>query len=116
MQQVKGRIRALYDHVIVCDMHFGDRKTAGGIVLLGDDAKRSGIRPRWGKVYAIGRDRDDIAVGQWILVEHGRWTHGFKLTPPDGPEVVIRRVDNDAILAISDECPSFDDTINGDSN
>lgn len=111
MQTVMGEISALHDHVIVEDMQTGERVTKGGIVLLDDDGKTRGIRPRWAKVYAIGAEQRDVKPGDWILVEHGRWTRGFKLQDSTGVEHVIRRVDVDAILAVSDELPAFDDTI-----
>lgn len=115
MVKVQGTIRALHDHVIVSDMHFGERVSAGGIVMLSDNAKSRGIRPRWGRVFTVGRDQEDVKPGDWILVSHGRWSRGFKLESADGTEVVLRRVDAKDILAISDECPNHDDTINSDA-
>lgn len=111
MTRTQGTIKALRDHVIVQEMHFGERVSQGGIVLLGDDAKTSGIRPRWARVYATGHNQQDISVGQWVLVEHGRWTRGAQLTTPSGDQLVIRRVDLDAILVVSDTPPDHDDTI-----
>jgi co-chaperonin GroES (HSP10) len=69
----------LHDHVIVTDMNFGQRTLSSGIIMLGDDTKTDGIRPRWAKVYAVGPDQKDVVVGQWILVEHGRWTRGIEV-------------------------------------
>ena len=65
-----GKITPLNNHVIVTDMNFGQRKLSSGIIMLGDDGKTDGIRPRWCKVYAIGPNQADVAVGDWILVEH----------------------------------------------
>ena len=103
-------IRALDDHVLVADMNFKERITTSGILLLNDDGRTAGIRPRWAQVYAIGPDQEDIKVGQWILVAHGRWTRGVKLEDGDG-EHVIRRIDPNDILLLSDEEPTGDDTI-----
>lgn len=97
-------IRALRDHVIVEEIKFGERKTKTGVILLDDDAKTTGIRPRWGKVLAIGPEQKDLQVGQWVLVEHGRWTRGVKVEF-DGVDKVIHRVDPNALLAVSDEEP-----------
>ena len=72
-------IKPLNDHVIVSDMNFGERRTSGGLFLLNDDARSAGIRPRWARVYAVGPDQQDVQVGQWILVAHGRWTRGVKI-------------------------------------
>jgi hypothetical protein len=107
--KVKG-ITALHDHVIVRDMSFDGRQLASGIVLLGDDGKTDGIRPRWAKVYAVGPDQQDVQVGQWVLVEHGRWTRGFKVEI-DKEEFVIRRVDTNAIIFANDEEPEELETI-----
>jgi co-chaperonin GroES (HSP10) len=99
----------LHDTVIVSDMTFDERITHSGIVLPNDDMKSSGIRPRWGKVYAIGPEQKDIKVGQYILISHGRWTRGIKITDDSG-EKVIRKVDTNDILMVSDE-PVNDETM-----
>ncbi len=70
--------RALRDDVIVEEMAFKERKLQSGIILLDDDGKGHGIRPRWGKVYAIGPEQTEVTTGQWIMVAHGRWTRGVK--------------------------------------
>jgi co-chaperonin GroES (HSP10) len=104
-------IRPLHDHVIVESMNFSERKTAAGLILRSDDAKLEGIRPRWGRVYAVGSKNTQVKPGQWVLVSHGRWTRGIKIN--DGVDHVIRRVDNNDILAVSDEQPSDDDIAAG---
>lgn len=96
------KLKALGDSVIVTDMEFEQRISAGGIVILNDDMKNSGIRPRWGKVYAVGPDQQDIKVGQYIMISHGRWTRGLKIEDETG-EKTIRKVDLKDILLISDE-------------
>ncbi len=99
----------LNDTVIVADMQFDERITNGGIVLLNDDLKSAGIRPRWAKVYAIGPKQKDVKVGQYILISHGRWTRGIKIQDDTG-EHTIRKVDNNDILMVSDE-PVNDQTM-----
>jgi hypothetical protein len=94
-------IRTLKDHVLVADMNFSGRKLSSGIHLLDDDMRSAGIRPRWARVYAIGPEQQDIVVGQWILISHGRWTRGVKIEDSTR-EVVIRRVDPADILLVSD--------------
>jgi len=103
-------IEALSDHVLVADMNFKERLTTSGIYLLNDDGRTAGIRPRWAQVYAIGPEQQDICVGQWIMVAHGRWTRGVKIDDGTG-EHVIRRIDPKDILLLSDEEPGGDDTI-----
>jgi len=106
----RNSFRALRDDVIVEEMAFKERKLQSGIILLDDDGKGHGIRPRWGKVYAIGPNQTDVVPGQWIMVAHGRWSRGVKIQDENG-ETTIRKVDNNDILLLSDEDPGSDDTI-----
>ena len=108
--EIEGEIKPLRDSVIVTDMDFNDRKLASGILLLGDDGKTDGIRPRWERVYSIGPEQQDFSVGQWVLVEHGRWSRGLKIVQ-DGEEIVIRRADPQAIIFASQDKPDNIDTI-----
>jgi hypothetical protein len=103
-------LRALNDHVLVADMNFKERKLSSGIYLLNDDGRGAGIRPRWARVYATGPEQEDIKIGQWILVAHGRWTRGVTIEDQSG-EVTIRRIDPNDILLVSDEEPEGDDTL-----
>jgi len=103
-------LRALNEHVLVTDMQFGQRKLASGIVLLNDDGKSDGIRPRWCQVFAVGPNQKDVVVGQYILVAHGRWTRANEIEI-DGEKKSLRRVDHNDILMVSDELPDADDTL-----
>ena len=107
--KVEG-IRALNDHVLVADMNFKERVLSSGIQLLNDDGRGAGIRPRWAEVYAVGPEQQDITVGQWILVAHGRWTRGVKIEDTTG-EHTLRRIDPNDILLVSDVEPDGDDTL-----
>ena len=104
------KLKPIKDYILVTAMNFGERKLSSGLVLLSDDKKSSGIRARWGKVYAIGPEQKDVTTGQWVLVEHGRWTRGI-LVEIDNIEFTIRRVDPSNILLVSNEEPSADDVI-----
>jgi hypothetical protein len=101
--------RALNDHVIVTNMNFDQRITSSGIILMGDDSRSEGIRPRWAKIWSVGPDQTEFSIGQWILVAHGRWTRGSRIKI-GAEELVVRRVDVADILAVSDSQP-IDDTI-----
>jgi co-chaperonin GroES (HSP10) len=103
------KILPLKNNIIVSDMSFDERITHGGIVLLNDDMKSSGIRPRWAKVYAIGPEQTDVEVGQYILISHGRWSRGINIEDETG-EKTVRRVDPNDVLMISDE-PVNDSTM-----
>ena len=83
---------------------------SSGLILLNDDGKGDGIRPRWCQVFAIGPDQRDVEVGQWILVSHGRWTRANEIEI-NGEKKSLRRVDHNDILLVSDEPPAYDDTM-----
>ena len=104
MNVVKGKLKPLRNNVLVTDMGFEEQKTASGIVLQSDDGKAHGVKPRWAKVWAVGPEQKDVHIGEWIYVEHGRWTRGIKVEE-DGKEIIIRRVDTEAILLQADEKP-----------
>ena len=106
MNVVTGKIVPLNDNVLITDMSFEETKLASGIIVRSDDGKSEGIKPRWGKVWAIGPKQVDVKVGEWILVEHGRWTRGVTVRDETGVEVLIRRVDTNNILASADEKPN----------
>jgi len=103
-------LRPLKDTVLVTDMVFKERKLNSGLILLNDNGTTAGIRPRWGRIYAVGPEQKDYAVGDWICVAHGRWTRGVEIEDAEGTVVTIRKVDPKDILLISDEQPS-DDTM-----
>ena len=112
----KRQIQPLGNSVIVSDMVFDERITRGGIVLLNDNGTGHGIRPRWGQVYAIGPEQKDVTVGQWICVEHGRWTRGIEVEDETGKKA-LRRVDPKDIMLTSEERPNdetFSDAVHVD--
>ena len=103
----RDQLQPLNDAVIVTDMVFDERITSGGIVLLNDNGKGTGIRPRWAQVYAVGPNQKDVTVGQWICVAHGRWTRGIDIEDESGKRT-LRRVDPNDILLTADEQPQDD--------
>ena len=105
MNVVKGKLRPLHDNVLVTDMSFEEQTTASGIVIQSDDGKAHGIKPRWARVWAVGPAQLGVQVGEWILVEHGRWTRGVKVDD-NGVEIVIRRVEPVSIMLQTDEKPN----------
>jgi hypothetical protein len=102
------------DHVLVSEMSFEGRTLSSGVILLNDNGRADGIRPRWGKVYAVGPNQKDVKIGQYICVAHGRWTRGVDIEDQEGKKT-IRRIDPNDILLVSDELPS-DDTISTSVN
>ena len=102
--RVEGNFKPLRDGILVRNMDFGEQKTASGLIVLSDDGKTGGIHPRWGEVVAVGNEQQDVQVGQYVMVAHGRWSRGFELNGE-----TVRTVDPKDVLGIQDEEP--DNTI-----
>ena len=102
---VIGNLKPIRNRVIVKNMYFGEQKTKGGLILRDDNGTSRGIYPRWGQVHAIGPENEDgYGVGDWVLVEHGRWTRSVNIDEGDG-EKELRMVEAESILAYSKEKP-----------
>jgi hypothetical protein len=103
--------KPLPNRLFVTDMDRGEKKTKSGLIVIDDNGTDRGIRPRWAKVWAIGEGVQDIEVGQWILIEHGRWS--FKMTfefEGQDEAVNVWQVDylGDHIMLVSDTPPLED--------
>jgi len=105
--KIRGDIRPVRDHILVINMEKGEKVTKGGIITLDDNGKDRGIRPRWAQVWRVGHEQTDIKVGQWVLVEHGRWTYGVEAEIPESADEVhyVQRVDVTGVLGVQDDCP-----------
>jgi co-chaperonin GroES (HSP10) len=103
-KKVKG-IKALSKDVLVIDMDMGEQKTAGGLVIQSDDGKAHGVKPRWAKVYRVGSEVDFVKEGQWVLIEHGRWTRKIKIDDGEG-EKEFQKVETKSIIAVADQKPN----------
>jgi co-chaperonin GroES (HSP10) len=102
------KIKPTHSNILVTDMEFGERLSAGGIILIGDDSEERGIRPRWCHVLAVGHQNKDVKKGEYILVAHGRWTRGIDLTDDQGHSTTVRMVDPKDVLLVSNELPVDD--------
>lgn len=106
MAIVKGTLKPLHDKVIVHNMNFGEQRTSGGLVILGDDGKDRGIYPRWCQVFAKGPDnKERYDVGDWLLIEHGRWTRGIELDTGEKEPITIRMIENKSVIMWDKEKP-----------
>ena len=106
MSRITGTLTPLRDKVFFSDMNFDEEVTSSGIVLQSDNGKGGGIKPRWGRVWAVGPDQTDIKVGEWILMEHARWTREFEYEADDGTVTKLHMADLKAIMCAADEKPS----------
>jgi len=102
--EVKGdhTITPLPDVVLVHNMEYGENRLSSGIIVPDDNGQERGIRPRYGTVYAVGKNIDYIKPGNKVLVSHGRWSRGIKIREANGDSTVIRRVDPNDILMVSE--------------
>jgi co-chaperonin GroES (HSP10) len=101
----KVSVRALPKDVLVIDMDMGEMTTTSGIVIQSDDGKSHGVKPRWAKVYKVGTEVQDIKEGQWVLIEHGRWTRKIKIDDGQG-EKEFQKVETHSIMMVTDERPN----------
>lgn len=105
MNTIKGKLTPIRDNVIVSDMYFGEQKTKSGLIIRDDNGTTRGIYPRWGKVYAKGpENKDPYQVGDWVLIDHGRWTRSVKIDDGEG-EKELRMIEVNSILMWSDTKP-----------
>lgn len=100
------KIKALPNKVLVTELERGMR-VINGIIIPDDNGKSEGIRPRWGKVYSVGKGVKEIRAGQWILIENGRWTRMLTVKEDNGNETKVWGVEwPESVLLVSDEEPT----------
>lgn len=105
MKALASKIKPIRAHILVSDMNFGEQKTSSGIILRSDDGKSEGVKPRWAKVFAIGPEQTEVKVGEWVLLEHGRWTRGIEVEDENGEKFTIWRADPNGIMMSADNKP-----------
>jgi co-chaperonin GroES (HSP10) len=106
MNTIKGTLKPINDRVLVSNMYFGEQTLKSGLIISDDNGSTRGIYPRWGQVHAKGPKNDSAyQIGDWVLIEHGRWTRSVKIDEGTG-ELELRMVDADCILAFSNEKPT----------
>jgi co-chaperonin GroES (HSP10) len=105
MSKITGTLKPLKDKVFVTDINFDEEVTNGGIVLKSDNGKGEGVKPRWGRVWAVGPEQTDVKIGQWILMEHARWTREFQHEDEDGTITKLHMADLNAMMLVADEKP-----------
>jgi co-chaperonin GroES (HSP10) len=102
----KIKVRPLSKDLLVINMDMGEQTTKGGIVVLSDDGKAHGVKPRWAQVYKVGSSCEiDVTEGQWVLIEHGRWTRKIKINDGDG-EKEFQKVEVKSVIAVVDQRPN----------
>ena len=101
------RVKPRTDNIFCIEGDFGDKTTESGIIVKATIGKSEGVTPRWFKVFDVGPDIDYLKPGQWVYVEYGRWTEGFKVPQDDRlePDQKIWKVDPNGCMLVSDEEP-----------
>lgn len=100
-------INPLGNQIILINLEHGEKKTAAGLIIADDStisAGDRGIKPRWAEVYAVGPEQKDVVVGQWVLMEHGRWSVGQTFDAGD-TEIKFWVGDTNGVMGTSDVKP-----------
>jgi len=102
-------VRALKEKILaeMIDKPGVEKTTAGGIIIKDNDMTESSVRPRWFKVYSVGDGIDWITEGKYVLVDHGRWSNGMKVSD----DLKLYLLDNKDCLAASDDNPMDNQSI-----
>ena len=103
---IVGKLNLIKKNLLGCELEFGEQKRKG-IIFKDDDMTETGIKPRWVKIYAISDElakEIPVKAGQWVLIEHARWSRGFKLDEGNGP-VLVRLLDYNDIWLVTEEKP-----------
>ena len=102
-------VRAMRDKILaeMVDKPGEEKTTAGGIIITEKDGTENAIRPRWFKVYSVGNEIDWITKGKYVLVDHGRWSNGMKVSD----DLKLYLLDNKDCLAASDDNPMDNQSI-----
>jgi len=113
----KNRIKAKAFHalkanVFVTDLDRGPHLTAGGVFLPDDNFSERGVHPRWGQVRYVGPEVEDLKVGEWVYVEHARWTNEIELELPTGVVRMWRVEYPQSVLLAADDDPRESAVIN----
>lgn len=77
-------------------------KNKFGFILTNQDTEAQGKYARWGQVTAIGEEVTEFSVGDYVLIESGMWTLGFKLG-----EDKVWKSDQTKVCAIGDESLTY---------
>lgn len=70
--------------------------TSSGILVSSVDVNQSNL-PRWAIACYVGPEVKDVRVGDFVLIEPGKWTNGFYVD-----DIRYWKTDEANIMAISD--------------
>ena len=105
------KLKAIGNKILCHYIEKGQQLSRGGIVLIDDDNREEGIRPRWMQIYSVGPEVTSVEPGQWVMVEHGRWTHGMTMRDDNNEEFTLWGAEEESILLVSDDEPSIERSV-----
>ena len=78
---IKGNLKCLPDTLYVERLEVGDRQTSSGIIIPMEDMRLNQrfIKPRWARVYKKADNITNVNVGDWVLLEHGKWSTALNI-------------------------------------
>lgn len=82
---------------------YGEKRTKSGFIVVENNGDEIAIRPRWFEITHIGPKQTDIAVGEYVLVPHGRWSRKIQIDFGVGDDIF--HLDTEDILGVTSENP-----------
>lgn len=108
MSEVIKIDRTLHSNILIKNMKHSETVLQSGVIVANDNAKSHGVRPRWAEVYMVGPSQKSVKPGDFILLEHGRWSRKLEVQTPEGA-ISLQLADPNAILLVSDVEPPLSD-------
>ena len=100
-------IDPLPNDILVHNMDTGEGTYGKSKIIISSSDKSAthGIRPRWAQIYKIGSRVDYTKVGDWVLIDHGRWSYGRTVTHDDGSTSYVQKADPNGIMIVTEHEP-----------
>lgn len=104
-KEIKDSVSPLPGRVFVTNMKFGERKI-GSIIIMNDDGKDQGVRPRWAQIWKVGEGVTEVVENEWVLIKHGRWSRKHQVG-----ETTFWAVELESILLATPDEPNDEQLI-----
>lgn len=91
--------------IVATHMDTDGERVHKGIIIPAEGSTSRGIHARWCKIFKIGSEVTDVKEGQWVYVEHGRWTYAIDIKDETGEKMNVWVLDPEAIMVVADAKP-----------